>query len=231
MFLYLEIQLIGHEFERHKPVYIRSQRWQLISEQKPSHEVEGTACRAQTGLCWDRDLGKATKNQLHVTSRRTTITATHCGRGAKQKFLLSERQIKAVWSFQWKHLKDTETMTNKILWFDETKIELFGLSCLEETSHHSSPAQYHPNGKAWWWQHNAVGVWSGLSESWMEQSTEISLMKRMGRRFTSQQNNDPKHAMQERLRDNSVNVLELPSRSPDLNPIAHPWRDLEIAVH
>ena len=44
-------------------------------------------------------------------------------------------------------------MRNKILWSDETKIELFGMyaraSHLEETWHHHY-------GEAWWWQHHAV---------------------------------------------------------------------------
>jgi hypothetical protein len=36
--------------------------------------------------------------------------------------------------------------------------------------------------------------------------------------------------MQEWFRDKSLNVLEWPSQSLNLNPIKHLWRDLKIAV-
>ena len=155
--------------------------------------------------------------EMGETSGRTTITAKlhRSGLGrARRKPLLSERHLKACLEFAKQHLKDSQSVENKILWFDETNIQLFGLNL--KPGHCSTPAKYHPNSETWWWQHHAVGVYFS-GRDW----------------GTGQQDNDPKHTAkptQEGLRNNSVNVLEWPRQSPELNPIKHLWRDLKMAV-
>ncbi|KAK3528615.1 hypothetical protein QTP70_005344 [Hemibagrus guttatus] len=67
------------------------------------------------------------------TSRRTTISAVLYqsglyGRVTRQKPLLSKRHMTVHLEFAKRHLKDSQTMRNKILCSDETKIELFGLN-------------------------------------------------------------------------------------------------------
>jgi hypothetical protein len=66
-------------------------------------------------------------------SRRTTITATlHqsglSGRVARLNPFLSKRHMTAHLEVVKRHLKDSHTMRNKIIWSDENKIELFGLN-------------------------------------------------------------------------------------------------------
>ena len=75
--------------------------------------------------------------EMGEPSRRTTISAAlHqsglYGRVARRKPLLSKRHMIACLEFAKRHLKDSQTMRNKILWSDETKIELF---CLNAKCH------------------------------------------------------------------------------------------------
>uniref|UniRef100_A0AAZ3RLQ2 Transposase n=1 Tax=Oncorhynchus tshawytscha TaxID=74940 RepID=A0AAZ3RLQ2_ONCTS len=50
------------------------------------------------------------------------------GRVARQIPLLSKRYMTASLEFAKRHLKESQITRNKILWSDETKIELFGLN-------------------------------------------------------------------------------------------------------
>jgi hypothetical protein len=111
--------------------------------------------------------------------------------------------------------------------------------------------EHHPHSEAWWWQHHAVGKFSSAGtgnlvriEGIMDGAKYREIFEgnlfqssrdlRLAWRFTFQQDNGPKHtakATLEWFKGKHLNVLELSSQSPDLNPIENLWYDLKIAVH
>ena len=79
---------------------------------------------------------------------------------ARRKPLLSKRHMSVCLEFSKRHLKDSQTVRNKILWPDETKIEHFGLNAKHYvwrkpgTTHHLAntiPTVKHVGGSIMLW--------------------------------------------------------------------------------
>ena len=199
-----------------------------MSEQKPSHEVEGIVCRAPRQdvsrhisgegyqnisaalnvpkntvtsiiLKWQkfgttktlpragcqaklsnqgrRALDREVTKNLMVTltelqsssvemgepSRRTSISAAlHQSGLYGRKPLLSKRYMPACLEFAKRHLKDSQTMRDKILWSDETKIEHFSLNvkCYVWRKPGTIPTVKHGGGSIMLWECCSV-AWTG----------------------------------------------------------------------
>jgi hypothetical protein len=96
--------------------------------------------------------------EMGETSRRITISAAlHqsglYGRVARRRPLLSKRHMTVRLEFAKRHLKDSQTMRNKIFWSDETKIELYGQNAKHHIwrKHGTIPTVMHVGGSIMLW--------------------------------------------------------------------------------
>ncbi|CDQ71494.1 unnamed protein product [Oncorhynchus mykiss] len=148
--------------------------------------------------------------------------------------ILSQGTVHARLKFSNEHLNDSEDNWVKVLWSDETKMELFGINSTRRVwrrnAAYTIPTVKHGGGNIMPWgcfSAKGTGQLHRIKGTMYRQILGENILPsaralKMGRGWVFQHNNDPKHtakATKEWLKKKHIKVLEWPSQSPDLNPI------------
>ncbi len=203
----------------------------------------------EVGVC----VSKSTiKRRLHQSEYRGFTT--------RCKPLVSLKNRKARLEFAKRHLKKPSQFWNNILWTDETKINLYQSDGKRRvwrrkgTAHdpkHTTSSVKHGGGSVMAWACMAASGTGSLvfiddvtADKSSRMNSEVfrvilsahiqpNASELIGRRFTVQMENDPKHtakATKEFLKGKKWTVMQWPNQSPDLNPIEHVFHLLKTKL-